>query len=234
MLIFPAIDMRGGKVVRLKQGDYAQETVFADDPLVIASTFKDAGATFLHMVDLDGAKAGRPVLADHAIRVSQELGIKVQLGGGIRTRQDVEFLLEHGVERVILGTVLAKDRDLAQEVFRLYGDRVVAGVDARDEKVATEGWTEQSHLSLTEFCQELASFGARHFIVTDIAKDGMMQGPNFELYQRLAQFLPGVIASGGVRSLEDLRLLSQIENLEGAIVGVALYNGSIEVSQLFS
>lgn len=233
MLIYPAMDLRGGQVVRLRQGDYAQETVFSTDPLAVARQFEEAGATWLHCVDLDGAKSGQPENLDIIHRISSETSLNVQLGGGIRSMQTAEAILEKGIQRVILGTVLVKDDALAKTVFVTLGDQVVAGIDAKDGKVAVNGWTEESQLELIEFCLRMQGYGAKHFIVTDIAKDGMMQGPSVGLYEELGKLLgSGIIASGGVTNLQDLETLQGVQGVSGAIVGRAFYENTIPLSAL--
>ena len=224
MLILPAIDLIDGNCVRLYQGDYGQVTKYSEDPVATAQSFVDGGAEWLHIVDLDGAKAGQPRNLEVIRKIAAEVNVKIELGGGITSTEHLEAASAAGVARVILGSALVRDPDFAKEALKL-GESVVCGLDARDGKVAVGGWLETSTADLIEFAQELESFGARRFIVTDIATDGALQGPNFELMQR---FLNGVsvpvIASGGVAELTDISGLRQLSPApEGVIVGKALY-----------
>ena len=234
-IIYPAIDMRDGKCVRLVQGDYNQETVYGDSPFDMAKTFSEAGAEWIHMVDLDGAKAKKRVNHEHVIRVAQELNAKVQIGGGIRTAEDVAYYLDHGVDRVILGSVAVQNPDFTKEMLSTYGgERIVIGIDARDGYVATEGWLETSEVKAEELAQEMVRFGAKIFIFTDIARDGMLSGPNTEAIEALAIASGAkVIASGGVSSLQDLDELAakQSSGIAGAIVGKALYTNKFSLKE---
>ncbi|GAA0352501.1 1-(5-phosphoribosyl)-5-[(5-phosphoribosylamino)methylideneamino]imidazole-4-carboxamide isomerase [Bacillus horti] len=233
--IYPAIDIRDGKCVRLVQGDYAQETIYADSPVAMASTFVEAGADWIHVVDLDGAKAKERVNHQHVLQIAQELGVQVQVGGGIRTAEDVAFYLEHGVQRVILGSVAVNNPAFTKQMLSTYGgERIVIGLDARDGYVATEGWLETSTVLAEELGQELAAHGAELFIFTDISRDGMLSGPNTEGITRLAQATgKQVIASGGVSTLQDLQGLvaEQKHGVAGAIVGKALYTNQFTLEE---
>lgn len=233
MLILPAIDIRGGKCVRLIQGDYAQETVYGEDPIVVAKGFAEQGAEWIHVVDLDGAKAGSPQNLTVVERIVKETGAKVELGGGIRDLETAERVLSTGVNRVIFGTRLVSDRSRSEELFKALGDRAVAGIDARNGKVSVVGWTEDSDLDALDFAKELEAIGAKTFIVTDIATDGMLQGPNLEMLSLFAHNLSaGVIASGGVSSIEDLLAIKQIGgSIQGAIAGKAIYENRFTVKQ---
>ncbi|SDS69825.1 1-(5-phosphoribosyl)-5-[(5-phosphoribosylamino)methylideneamino] imidazole-4-carboxamide isomerase [Paenibacillaceae bacterium GAS479] len=231
--IYPAIDIRGGKAVRLVQGDYSQETVYNDNPVRAARDWEAQGASWIHLVDLDGAKAGHPVNAELIAEIARSVQVPVQLGGGLRTEADVELLLTLGVSRVILGTAAIEDRDFVERVLAKHGDRVAIGIDARDGYVATRGWLETSEVKAEELAKELAGKGAGTFIFTDISRDGMMEGPNVEAIRSLAAYSgAGVIASGGVSRIEDLRALSQYaqQGISGAIVGKALYTGAISLA----
>ncbi|WP_040951716.1 1-(5-phosphoribosyl)-5-[(5-phosphoribosylamino)methylideneamino]imidazole-4-carboxamide isomerase [Gorillibacterium massiliense] len=232
--IYPAIDIRGGKCVRLIQGDYNQETVYHESPLAAARAWAEQGAEWIHLVDLDGAKAGQPVNHELIGAIASSVSVPVQAGGGLRTRADVELLLTLGVQRVILGTAAIEDRPFVQQVLSDYGDRVAIGIDARDGRVATRGWLETSEVMAEELAAELAGYGASTFIFTDISRDGMMSGPNVEAIARLAKASGrSVIASGGVSRYEDLAALAQHEGagVSGAIVGKALYTGGIELAE---
>jgi phosphoribosylformimino-5-aminoimidazole carboxamide ribotide isomerase len=230
--IYPAIDMRGGKCVRLLQGDYSKETVYGDSPFDMAKRFVDEGAEWIHMVDLDGAKEGSRVNDKFVIAVANELGAKVQIGGGIRTEEDIEYYLNNGVQRVIIGSLAVSQTELVKSWLAKYGDRIAIGLDAKDGYVATHGWIETSELKAVDLGVELAEAGAETFIFTDIATDGMLSGPNVEAVVELAKATgKEVIASGGVSSMEDLRVLKENESqgVAGAIVGKAIYTGKVSV-----
>ena len=233
--IYPAIDMRGGKCVRLLQGDYSKETVYGDSPFDMAKTFVDQGAEWIHMVDLDGAKAGSPVNDRFVLQVARELSAKVQVGGGIRTAADVEHYLSNGVDRVILGSAAIKDPSFVREMLAKHGgSRIAVGLDAKDGYVATEGWIETSTVKATVLGKELADAGAGTFIFTDIATDGMLSGPNVEATVELARVTgASVIASGGVSSVEDLLALREFtgEGVSGSIVGKAIYTEKINLAR---
>ncbi|RYG48326.1 1-(5-phosphoribosyl)-5-[(5-phosphoribosylamino)methylideneamino]imidazole-4-carboxamide isomerase [bacterium] len=232
MLILPAIDIRAGRTVRLLHGDYAQETVYNVDPADQAVKFVADGAEWIHVVDLDGAKAGHPVNGETIGRIVRASSAKIEVGGGVRTEADVQRLLDEGVSRVVLGSVLVKDRPLAERLFGRFGERVAAGIDARDGMVATEGWLETSRVSALELAKAMRESGARVFIVTDIATDGALQGPNLEFLKEMAEGLgEGVIASGGMTGLDDVKAVSAIAGIEGAIVGRALYEGRIDLAE---
>ncbi|EDL64636.1 1-(5-phosphoribosyl)-5-[(5-phosphoribosylamino)methylideneamino]imidazole-4-carboxamide isomerase [Bacillus sp. SG-1] len=230
--IYPAIDMRGGKCVRLLQGDYSKETVYGDSPFDMAKRFVDEGAQWIHMVDLDGAKEGSRVNDKFVIAVANELGAKVQIGGGIRSEEDIEYYLNNGVQRVIIGSLAVSQTELVKSWLAKYGDRIAIGLDAKDGFVATHGWIETSQLKAVDLGVELAQAGAETFIFTDIATDGMLSGPNVEAVAELAKATgKEVIASGGVSSMDDLRLLKEYEGkgVAGAIVGKAIYTGKVSV-----
>ncbi|MHB9130098.1 MAG: 1-(5-phosphoribosyl)-5-[(5-phosphoribosylamino)methylideneamino]imidazole-4-carboxamide isomerase [Armatimonadota bacterium] len=233
MLIpIPAIDLLGGRCVRLSQGDYNQETVYGDDPVAMALQWQAAGAPRLHVVDLDGAKEGSPRNHDVIAGIAMALDIPVQVGGGIRDAQTVEKLLLFGVQRCILGTRAAQDRAWAEEMFRTFGDRLILGIDAKDGKVAIKGWLETTELTAVELANALKPAGACRIIYTDISRDGMLTGPNVEATARLAADTGlAVIASGGMSTLDDLRRLSQHPGIEAAIIGRALYTGAIDLAE---
>jgi phosphoribosylformimino-5-aminoimidazole carboxamide ribotide isomerase len=232
--IYPAIDMRGGKCVRLIQGDYNQETVYGDSPFDMAKKFADEGAEWIHMVDLDGAKEGSRVNDEFVIAVAEKLDAKVQIGGGIRSKEDIEHYLNRGVDRVIIGSIAVSNTELVKEWLAEYGDKIAVGLDAKDGYVATHGWLETSALKAVDLGKELAEAGAETFIFTDIATDGMLSGPNIEAVVDLAeQTGKSVIASGGISSIEDLKNLKQFEKqgVSGAICGKSLYTGKFTVSE---
>lgn len=234
--IFPAIDMRGGKCVRLFKGDYAQETIYGDSPFDMAKSFADAGATFIHMVDLDGAKDGERVHAKDVVRVAKELPLHVQIGGGIRTEEDVAFYLDQGVDRVIIGSLAIREPELVASFTEKYGaERIVIGLDAKDGMVATHGWLETSNQTAIEVGQYFASKGAKHFIFTDIATDGTLQGPNIEANEALARATgANIIVSGGMSSLADIQAVKEAAKsttIAGVIIGKALYTGQFTLEE---
>lgn len=235
--IYPAIDMRGGKCVRLMQGDYNKETVYGDSPFEMAKVFADEGATWIHMVDLDGAKVGKRLNYEHVLQVANNLDVQVQIGGGIRTEDDVAFYLENGVSRVILGSAAISHPDFVKDMLKKYGEKIAIGIDAKDGYVATEGWLNTSNVKATELGKELANAGAEVFIFTDIATDGMLSGPNLKANAEMAEATgKQVIASGGVSQLTDLVNLKQYEaaGVTGAIVGKALYTKQFTVREALS
>lgn len=232
--IYPAIDMRGGKCVRLLQGDYNQETVYGDSPFDMAKSFADAGAEWIHMVDLDGAKDGKRVNDRFVIEAAQKLGAKVQIGGGIRTEEDILHYLNNGVSRVIIGSVAVSNPEFAIEMIQKYGEKIAIGLDAKDGYVATHGWLDTSSVTAVELGKRLAEAGAETFIFTDIATDGMLSGPNLLAVEKLAvETGKSVIASGGVSELADLRALKELvgKGVSGAIVGKAIYEGRFTVPE---
>jgi phosphoribosylformimino-5-aminoimidazole carboxamide ribotide isomerase len=229
--LYPAIDLKGGQVVRLKRGEMDQATIYADDPAAQARSFIEAGFSWVHMVDLDGAFAGKPANAS-AVRaiIAAVPGAKLQLGGGIRSMETAEAWLSAGVSRIILGSAAVKDPDFARAACRAFPGRVALGIDARDGMVATEGWAETSDVSATDLARRFEDSGAAAVIYTDIARDGMLTGVNVAATAALARAvrLP-VIASGGVAGVEDITALrAEGAGIEGAILGRALYDGRIE------
>ena len=231
MLIFPAIDLFEGKAVRLFKGDYAQMTVYNENPLAVAEDFKRAGATCLHVVDLEGAKSGETPNIDTVTALSAVEGLFVEVGGGIRSMEVVDRYLSAGVDRVILGTAAVKDEAFLRAAVAKYGEKIAVGVDIKDGFVAIKGWTEKSDLEAMAFCEKMQNIGVRTLICTDISKDGAMQGANHALYRELSErFGVQIIASGGVSSIEDVKKLAAID-LYGAIVGKAYYTGAINLSE---
>ncbi|HSD24630.1 MAG TPA: 1-(5-phosphoribosyl)-5-[(5-phosphoribosylamino)methylideneamino]imidazole-4-carboxamide isomerase [Solirubrobacterales bacterium] len=234
MILFPAIDIRGGKAVRLVQGDYDQETRYDDDPVVAARRWVDGGARWLHVVDLDGARAGEPVNLEHVRRIVAAVNVPVQLGGGLRDSKKVEEAISSGAERVVLGTAAVRDPDVAEAIAAVHGDRVVASVDSRSGKVAAEGWTEGTDLDTTEVIAELAARGLRRFVYTPVEVDGLMEGPDLTSLRDAAAATDGdLIYSGGVGSVDDLRALAALglDNVEGVIVGRALYERRFTIAE---
>ncbi|HET8840950.1 MAG TPA: 1-(5-phosphoribosyl)-5-[(5-phosphoribosylamino)methylideneamino]imidazole-4-carboxamide isomerase [Ktedonobacteraceae bacterium] len=237
MILFPAIDIRDGQCVRLYQGDYDQMTVYSSDPVEIAQRWQEAGASWLHVVDLDGAREGHPINSALIARMCQETTLNIEASGGLRTLQDIESILALGVERVVLGTVILTNRELLGHALQRWGQRIVVGLDAREGRVAIRGWRETSDISVTELARELSTGGVERLIYTDIGRDAAMQGPNLVALQAMLEVLDGsttkLIASGGVSSLEDLQRLAEL-NIEGAIIGKALYIGAVDLAQAVS
>ncbi|MDR1701705.1 MAG: 1-(5-phosphoribosyl)-5-[(5-phosphoribosylamino)methylideneamino]imidazole-4-carboxamide isomerase [Sporomusaceae bacterium] len=234
MIIFPAIDIRGGKCVRLLQGEFDKETVFGDDPVAMALKWRAKGAEFLHLVDLDGARAGEPVNLAVVRKIAAAVKIPVQLGGGIRTAETIETVLEAGVSRVILGSAAVKDPDMVRKAAAKYQEKIVVGIDAKDGRVKIDGWGAEGGVDAAELAAEMASIGAKRIIYTDIAKDGMLSGVNVEATVKLAQQakIP-VIASGGVKDINDIILLKEKEacGIEGVIVGKAIYTDGLDLAE---
>ena len=234
MIIFPAIDIRGGKCVRLTKGDFSQETVFSDRPQEMAKKWAEQGAKYLHVVDLDGALAGKPVNLEAIKEIIAAVSIPIELGGGIRTMETVEMLLDLGVERVILGSVAVKDPDLVKIACAKFGERIVVGIDAKDGIVAVEGWGVSGDVKAENLARQMADVGVKHIIYTDISRDGTLSGVNVEATASLAKESGvKIIASGGVSSIEDIRKVKKAEafGVEGVIVGKAIYTGSLDLKQ---
>ena len=234
MEIIPAIDLLGGACVRLHQGDYDQVTRFSDDPVAQALSWQEQGATRLHLVDLDGAKSGDPVNDASVRAITEALDIPVQLGGGVRTVERAESLLSVGLDRVILGTAAIENPALVRELAGRYPEQIIVGIDARDGKVATRGWIEESNVEATALAKELSGVGIAAIISTDIATDGTLAGPNLEALRNMAEAssVP-VIASGGVGCMADLLALLSLEpyGVTGVIVGRALYDGRVMLKE---
>ena len=229
MDVIPAIDIRDGRCVRLAQGDYARETVFGEDPLAMAQRWASMGARRVHVVDLDGARDGQQANAAIVRGIAGALDVPVQTGGGIRTMQTIEATLGAGVDRVVIGTAAVKDPAFLRDAIAFAGDRLIVSVDARDGRVALEGWTEATDLDAVTFIEQLRDHGVRRIVYTDIARDGVTDGPNFAMYERVTRVLGiPVIAAGGVGSVEDVRRLGEC-GVEAAIIGRALYTGDIDL-----
>lgn len=231
MLIFPAIDLYDKKAVRLFKGDYNQMTVYSENPLEVAKGFKAAGAEYIHMVDLEGAKDGTTPNFDIVASVAKESGLKVEIGGGIRNEETVKKYIDAGVMRVILGTAALNDRAFLESVCKKYGDKIAVGADLKDGQVAVKGWLETSKVSGMDFLAEVESLGVKTAICTDISRDGAMRGTNRELYKELSEkFSMDIVASGGVSTIDDIKALREM-NLYGAIVGKAIYTGDIDLRE---
>lgn len=234
VLIIPAIDLKDGKCVRLYQGRKEEATVFSRDPVAVAKAWEEAGARLLHLVDLDGAFSGVQKNVQVIKEILKEVKIPVQLGGGIRSLETIERLLDQGISRVILGTSAIENPRLIEKACALYGERIVLGLDAKDGRVAIQGWEEQVTKTYLELAEEMKNLGIQRVIFTDIKRDGTLQGPNLESTRQLAEKTSlKVIASGGISSLDDIRNLLALEpyGVEGAIVGKALYTGSIRLEE---
>ena len=231
MYIYPAIDLYGGKAVRLFKGDYAQMTVYSDDPVSVAKNFAAAGASHIHLVDLEGARIGRPANLDTIRAIAESTGLFAEVGGGIRDMETVDRYLSSGVRRVILGTAAVKDPDFLKAALAKYGEKIAVGVDLKDGCVAIKGWTETSDLKAEEFFGKMQNFGVKTIICTDISRDGAMKGANRALYRELSEkFSIDLIASGGVSSMEDVTALAGMK-LHGAIIGKAYYIGAVDLKQ---
>ncbi len=231
MILFPAIDLKEGLAVRLEQGDMARATVFHRDPAAQARAFEIQGFAYLHIVDLDGAFAGKPVNADAVDRILETIGIPVQLGGGVRDMATVEAWLGKGVDRVIIGTAAVRDPGFVKEAAKEYHGRVAVGLDARDGKVAVQGWAETSELGVLDLARRFEDAGVSAIIYTDIARDGLLQGLNLDATIALAEAISiPVIASGSLGSIDDIKALLEprAKKLEGAIAGRALYDGRLD------
>ena len=230
MKIFPAIDLLGGKAVRLKKGDYNEVTVYSDCPPKMAKSFVEAGAEWIHVVDLDGARDGSTANFDTVAEIAK-VGLKVEIGGGIRSMETVEKYIEAGVSRVIIGTAAVSDPEFLKEAIAKYGEKIAVGVDIKDGMVAIKGWKEISALECFDFCEKLEYEGVSTIICTDISKDGMLSGTNTELYRALSEkFTMDFVASGGVSTIEDIKALSSM-GMYGAIVGKAIYTGNIDLKE---
>ncbi|OQA82909.1 MAG: 1-(5-phosphoribosyl)-5-((5-phosphoribosylamino)methylideneamino) imidazole-4-carboxamide isomerase [Lentisphaerae bacterium ADurb.Bin242] len=237
MLIFPAIDMRNGRCVRLFQGDYHQETVYDATPAAQALVWQEAGAPLIHLVDLDGARAGHPVNIDSIRAICEKVTIPCEIGGGIRTEKDAEQMFSLGISRVILGTAACENPELVRSFLSRFGaERIVVGIDARDGMAALRGWLETSRVKAAELARDMAALGVKRIIFTDIATDGAFTGPSLGPTSELCRIVPecSIIASGGVSGADDAAKLAALKlpNLEGVIVGKALYDGRTTYQEL--
>ncbi|WP_459501013.1 1-(5-phosphoribosyl)-5-[(5-phosphoribosylamino)methylideneamino]imidazole-4-carboxamide isomerase [Bacillus sp. C1] len=232
MEVFPAIDLKQGRCVRLYQGEFQKETVMNENPVAQALLFEKLGARRLHIVDLDGAVAGRSVNLSVIEDICKAIRIPVQVGGGVRSLETIEILLAVGVEKVILGTAALYDRLFLEEAVRLYGENIIVGIDAKNGYVATRGWLDMSEISYIDFAKEMETAGVKTIIFTDIAKDGTLEGPNFEQLQLLQKAVAiRIVASGGICSLQDVKKLNEM-NVYGVIIGKALYEKTIDLEEV--
>ncbi len=231
MKIFPAIDLYDKKAVRLFKGDYAQMTVYSENPIEVARDFEKAGAEFIHMVDLEGAKNGTTPNLDIVKEIAGNTGLFVEIGGGVRSMETVKTYLENGVGRVILGTSAVTDEAFLLEAVETYGEKIAVGADVKDGYIAIKGWIEKSQYSLEEFLSKMEKIGVKTVICTDISKDGAMKGTNLELYKALNEkYSLDIIASGGVSTIDDIVALKAME-MYGAIIGKAYYTGAIDLKE---
>lgn len=230
MVIFPAIDLYDGKAVRLYKGDYAQMTVYGDNPVAIAKEFEKQGATHIHVVDLEGAKLGEPAHLSIVKGIAEETDLFIEIGGGIRNMQTVEKYLQSGANRVILGTAAVTDEAFLKEALAKYGEKIAVGADIADGHIAIKGWLEKSAYKAEEFFAKMQSLGVKTVICTDISKDGAMKGTNLALYKALGEkYALDIVASGGVSTLDDVKALAEMK-LYGAIIGKAYYIGAIDLA----
>lgn len=231
MIIYPAIDIIGGKCVRLQQGSYSDVTVFGDSPVDMARKWESLGAEYLHVVDLDGARSGKSENAEIIAQIAKTLKIPVQIGGGIRTLETIETYLSGGLSRVILGTSAVNNREMLISALKEYKDKIAVGIDAKDGKVAIHGWEKTSDFTAVEFAKEVEDLGTKTIIYTDISRDGMLKGPNLQAMKEMADSVSlNVIASGGVSKLADIVDLKQT-GVSGVIVGKALYTGNVNLKE---
>jgi phosphoribosylformimino-5-aminoimidazole carboxamide ribotide isomerase len=230
MIIFPSIDIKDGLCVRLYQGDYTQMTTYDTDPVQVARRWQEAGASWLHIVDLDGAAKGKPINTDLIARIRAATTFNLEVGGGLRSLEHIEHVLNLGVQRVVLGTAAIRDPALLQEALHRWGERIVVGIDARDGWVAINGWNETSRVQATDLAADLSAIGTQRFIYTDIGRDGTLTGPNLTALKKMQQATSrALIASGGVGSIDDLRALNTL-GVEGAIVGKSIYTGNVDLA----
>ncbi|RKQ33173.1 1-(5-phosphoribosyl)-5-[(5-phosphoribosylamino)methylideneamino]imidazole-4-carboxamide isomerase [Oceanobacillus halophilus] len=232
MILFPAIDIRGGKCVRLTQGDYNKEKVYGDSPVEMAKEWQATGAEYIHIVDLDGAKSGESINKSEIQAIAEQTEIPVQVGGGIRSISLINDYISSGISRVIIGTAAINNKEFLKEAVEKYGSKIAVSIDARKGYVATDGWTKDSTVKATDLVKELEQMGVQTIVYTDILKDGMLKGPNFEeLHTINTSTKMNVIASGGVSSKQDITELKSL-NMYGAIIGKALYDGTIKFEEL--
>lgn len=234
MIIFPAIDIKDNKCVRLLQGDFDKVNIYGDDPSVIAKKWEDEGSQFIHIVSLNGARGEGNVNDESIKKIINTVKIPIQIGGGIREEERIKELLDLGVNRVIVGSIAVKNKKLLKNLVEKYKEKIVVSIDAKNGKVAIEGWEEVSSVDSVELCKELEEMGVKTIVYTDISKDGMMIGPNFNIYEKLSKETNlDIIASGGVTTVKDVEKLKDM-NLYGAIIGKAIYENKIELKEVLS
>ncbi|MGL4451643.1 MAG: 1-(5-phosphoribosyl)-5-[(5-phosphoribosylamino)methylideneamino]imidazole-4-carboxamide isomerase [Sarcina sp.] len=231
MIVIPAIDIINGNAVRLYQGDYGKEELISKDVISLAKSFDEKGAKYLHLVDLDGAKVGKVVNYELIKSIVNEVSIPIELGGGIRSMEMIDSLIEAGISRVILGTVAIKDEKLLKEAIKKYGSKIAVGVDCKDEKVCTHGWIETSDVDYIKFCKYLEGIGVKNIIITDISKDGTLEGCNTNMLEKLVKIVNvDITASGGVKDIKDIKILKKLK-IYGAITGKAIYCGNLNLDE---
>lgn len=232
MQIYPAIDLKNGQCVRLKQGRFDDVTSYGDDPVQRAKIWEEAGATYIHVVDLDGARTGNSYNLEAIKKIVAAVNVPIQTGGGIRSMRDIEQRIDAGVSRVIIGTAAVNNPELVKEAVRVYGDKIAVGIDASKGMVATDGWEKISDVPAIELCKKMAEIGVKTVVYTDISKDGMMSGPNIESTKELVeQSGIDIIASGGVSTMSDLEGVESV-NAQGVIIGKALYQGALDLKEI--
>ncbi|MCT4508286.1 MAG: 1-(5-phosphoribosyl)-5-[(5-phosphoribosylamino)methylideneamino]imidazole-4-carboxamide isomerase [Tepidibacter sp.] len=231
MIIFPAIDIKDNKCVRLFQGDFNKINIYSNDPFDMAVKWKSEGASFLHLVDLDGARNEEVINKKSIEKISKNIGIPVQIGGGVRSEEKVKNLIDIGVERVIVGTIAVENKELLKKLVSKYKEKIVVSIDAKNGKVALRGWEVVSDVDSIDLCKELEEIGVKTIVYTDISKDGMLEGPNFEIYKLLSERTSlNIIASGGISSIDDIKKLKNM-NIYGVITGKALYDNKMEFKE---
>lgn len=231
MIILPAIDIIDGKPVRLYQGDYSRKEIVADDIFKTAKSFEDAGAQYIHLVDLDGAKEGSNKNHELVIKLAKTLNIPVELGGGIRSFETISYLIDNGVSRVILGTVAIEDEELLKKAVDIYKEKIAVGIDCKDGKLCGRGWLEKSDLDYVDFAKKMEKIGIKNIIVTDISKDGTLMGPNIDMLKKLKENVNiDITASGGISNIKDIKELKKID-LYGAITGKAIYAKTLSLKE---
>ena len=231
MLVLPAIDIKDGNCVRLFKGDYSTAHKVAESAVETARSFEQAGTKFMHMVDLDGAKDGKRVNSDVILDVRKNCNLKIEVGGGIRTMEDVEFYIENGIDRIILGSAAIKDPEFVKEAVKKYASRIAVSIDAKNGFVSADGWTDTSEINYIELAKQMEDIGVKYIIFTDISKDGMLSGPNLTMLDELKSSVKcNIIASGGVANLKDIINLTDLD-IYGAICGKAIYSGNLDLAQ---
>lgn len=232
MIIFPAIDIKNNKSVRLSQGDFNKINIYSNDPFDMAIKWKNQGGKFLHLVDLDGARNEEIINRESIEKIAKNIDLPIQVGGGIRSEKRVEELLKIGVQRVIVGTIAIENKELLKRLVSKYEDKIIVSIDAKNGKVALRGWEVISEVNSLDLCKELEIIGVKTIVYTDISKDGMLQGPNFEIYEELSKKTSlNIIASGGITSIDDIKKLNEMD-LYGAIIGKALYNENLKLKDV--
>lgn len=231
MIILPAIDLRDGKCVRLYKGDFNKSEIVSESPINTAISFKEAGAEYIHMVDLDGALKGKGVNVDIVAKVVETVNIPVELGGGIRDIETIDYLIEKGISRVILGTAALNNPSLVKEAVKKYGDKIAVGIDAKDGYVAVDGWLNVSKVNYIDLAKEMESIGVKNIIFTDISRDGTLTGPNLETLSKLKESVKcDITASGGIKNIEDVESIKKM-GLYGVIIGKAIYSNNIDLKE---